>query len=36
VQNAPIAVVGQERARLADWSMQRDALRAQAERLGDS
>jgi len=34
VQNAPIAVVGQERARLADWSMQRDALRAQAERLG--
>ena len=36
VQNAPIAVVGQERARLADWSAQRDALRAQAERLADS
>jgi len=33
VQNAPIAVVGQERARLADWSAQRDALRAQSERL---
>ena len=33
VQNAPVAVVGQQRARLADWTTQRDALRAQAERL---
>jgi valyl-tRNA synthetase len=34
VQNAPIAVVGQERARLVDWSAQRDALREQSRRLG--
>ncbi len=33
VQNAPAAVVGQERARLADWTTQRDALIAQRERL---
>jgi valyl-tRNA synthetase len=33
VQNAPPAVVGQERARLADWNAQRDALKAQRERL---
>ncbi len=30
---APAAVVEQERTRLADWSAQRDALRAQAQRL---
>ncbi len=34
VQNAPVAVVGQERARLADWSAKRDALREQLGRLG--
>ena len=36
VLNAPVAVVGQERARLVDWTIQRDALRAQAERLADA
>jgi len=36
VQNAPIAVVGQERARLADWSGQRDALHEQSRRLEGS
>jgi valyl-tRNA synthetase len=30
---APAAVVEQERTRLADWTAQRDALRAQAQRL---
>jgi valyl-tRNA synthetase len=34
VQNAPPAVVEQERQRLADWSAQRDALAAQRARLG--
>ncbi|WP_147653438.1 valine--tRNA ligase [Vulcaniibacterium gelatinicum] len=34
VQNAPAAVVEQERQRLADWSAQRDALAAQRARLG--
>jgi valyl-tRNA synthetase len=33
VQNAPAAVVEQERARFADWSVQRDALQAQLRRL---
>ena len=33
VQNAPVAVVGQERARLVEWTAQRDALCAQAEGL---
>jgi valyl-tRNA synthetase len=36
VQNAPVAVVGQERARLVEWSAQRDALRKQADGLGDA
>ena len=34
VQNAPAAVVEQERTRLADWTAQRDALTAQRQRLG--
>ena len=34
VQNAPAAVVEQERQRLADWTAQRDALAAQRGRLG--
>ena len=34
VQNAPSAVVEQERQRLADWTAQRDALAAQRARLG--
>jgi len=34
VQNAPAAVVEQERQRLADWSAQRDALSTQRARLG--
>jgi valyl-tRNA synthetase len=34
VQNAPAAVVEQERQRLADWGAQRDALAAQRARLG--
>jgi len=34
VQNAPEAVVEQERHRLADWSAQRDAIAGQRERLG--
>ncbi|KGQ20832.1 Valyl-tRNA synthetase [Lysobacter dokdonensis DS-58] len=34
VQNAPPAVVEQERQRLADWTAQRDALSAQRARLG--
>ena len=34
VRNAPVAVVGQERARLTDWTAQRAALIAQRERLG--
>ncbi len=33
VQNAPAAVVGQERARLVDWTTQRDALVAHRARL---
>ncbi|MCD9027379.1 valine--tRNA ligase [Luteimonas sp. BDR2-5] len=33
VQNAPAAVVEQERQRLADWTAQRDALAAQRARL---
>ena len=33
VQNAPVPVVAQERARLVDWTAQRDALHAQAQRL---
>jgi valyl-tRNA synthetase len=33
VDHAPAAVVEQERARLADWNNQLDALRGQAERL---
>jgi valyl-tRNA synthetase len=33
VQNAPAAVVEQERQRLADWSTQRDALATQRARL---
>ena len=34
VQNAPAAVVEQERQRLVDWTAQRDALAAQRARLG--
>jgi len=34
VQNAPVAVVDQERQRLGDWGAQRDALAAQRARLG--
>ncbi|HEX7368829.1 MAG TPA: valine--tRNA ligase, partial [Rhodanobacteraceae bacterium] len=34
VDHAPAAVVEQERARLADWTSQRDALREQATKLG--
>ena len=34
VANAPPAVVEQERVRLAEWTSQRDALKAQRERLG--
>ena len=34
VQNAPAAVVEQERQRLADWTAQRDALSTQRARLG--
>ncbi len=34
VQNAPAAVVEQERQRLNDWTAQRDALAAQRARLG--
>ena len=34
VQNAPAAVVEQERQRLIDWSAQRDALAQQRARLG--
>ncbi|HEX5693008.1 MAG TPA: class I tRNA ligase family protein, partial [Arenimonas sp.] len=34
VQNAPTAVVDQERARLADWTAQQAALQAQREKLG--
>lgn len=34
VQNAPAAVVEQERQRLTDWTAQRDALAAQRARLG--
>jgi valyl-tRNA synthetase len=34
VQNAPAAVVDQERTRLTDWSAQRDGLRDQLTRLG--
>ena len=34
VQNAPAAVVDQERARLADWSAQHAALTAQRAKLG--
>ncbi|MDI1254229.1 valine--tRNA ligase [Thermomonas sp.] len=34
VQNAPAAVVEQERQRLVEWSAQRDALIAQRTRLG--
>ena len=33
VNNAPAAVVEQERQRLADWGAQRDALAAQRARL---
>ncbi|WP_345293565.1 valine--tRNA ligase [Luteimonas vadosa] len=33
VQNAPAAVVEQERTRLADWTTQRDAIAAQRARL---
>jgi len=33
VQNAPAAVVDQERTRLAEWSAQHEALRAQRDRL---
>jgi len=36
VQNAPAAVVAQERARLTDWSAQRNALHDQLKRLGNS
>ena len=35
VQNAPAAVVEQERKRLADWNAQRDALSVQRAKLGD-
>ena len=34
VQNAPAAVVEQERQRLVEWDAQRDALMAQRVRLG--
>jgi valyl-tRNA synthetase len=34
VQNAPAAVVEQERQRLADWGAQREALAAQRARIG--
>ena len=34
VQNAPAAVVEQERTRLNEWTAQRDALTAQRARLG--
>jgi valyl-tRNA synthetase len=34
VQNAPAAVVEQERQRLIDWSAQREALAQQRVRLG--
>jgi valyl-tRNA synthetase len=34
VQNAPAAVVDQERQRLADWSAQHEALATQRQRLG--
>ena len=34
VNNAPAAVVEQERTRLAEWTAQRDALSAQRARLG--
>ncbi|HWG67727.1 MAG TPA: class I tRNA ligase family protein, partial [Rhodanobacteraceae bacterium] len=34
VDHAPAAVVEQERARLADWNAQIDALRGQTEKLG--
>lgn len=34
VANAPPVVVEQERARLVEWTSQRDALKAQRERLG--
>ena len=34
VDHAPAAVVEQERARLADWNAQVDALRGQTEKLG--
>ncbi|PZO09468.1 MAG: valine--tRNA ligase [Lysobacteraceae bacterium] len=34
VQNAPAAVVDQERARLVDWTAQHEALRAQRAKLG--
>ena len=34
VANAPPAVVEQERKRLADWNLQRDALAVQREKLG--
>jgi valyl-tRNA synthetase len=34
VQNAPAAVVDQERQRLADWTTQRDTLSTQRARLG--
>jgi valyl-tRNA synthetase len=34
VSNAPAAVVEQERKRLADWNLQRDALAVQRSRLG--
>ena len=33
VQNAPAAVVEQERQRLADWTAQREALAAQRAKL---
>jgi valyl-tRNA synthetase len=34
VQNAPAAVVEQERQRLVDWGAQREALAQQRIRLG--
>ena len=34
VQNAPPAVVEQERKRLVDWNVQREALAAQRAKLG--
>jgi valyl-tRNA synthetase len=33
---APAAVIEQERTRLTDWTAQRDALHAQAQRLADA